>query len=241
MTNHTEAHRPPNPLSLEQANRLIAPLFAQPISRAWKGYGTAIFLEIGKLTQIDALPDQDAKGEFSIYIGWDWRVEDGARVRFGSANTRSEMASGLATLVGLTLSGLAIQGPVPEIVLTLSNGQRLISAAMATDVSEWSIRLPGPVWITCDEGSISCDDGAGPPMSDAECAEFAWAETTTRRWGVPSTDCPPGQCRLCLAMRRIDGDANFLDYGVCTNEASPFDGRVINIASGCQAFICGGD
>jgi len=37
-------------------------------------------------------------------------------------------------------------------------------------------------------------------------------------------------------MVRIDGDADFLDYGVCTAAASPFDGRVVNMRSGCEAF-----
>jgi hypothetical protein len=40
-------------------------------------------------------------------------------------------------------------------------------------------------------------------------------------------------------MRYIDGDADFLDYGVCTCPDSPFDARVVNIKSGCPAFSPG--
>lgn len=38
-------------------------------------------------------------------------------------------------------------------------------------------------------------------------------------------------------MIRLDGNAEFLDYGVCTSAESPFDGRVVNMASGCQYFV----
>jgi hypothetical protein len=43
----------------------------------------------------------------------------------------------------------------------------------------------------------------------------------------------------CIWMRPIDGDASFLDYGVCTSKESPMDGRVVNVQSGCAVFCSG--
>lgn len=232
---------PIEPLTLTQANHLIQPLVTLPISHAWKGYGTAIFIELGALTPSAHARALHPVGEFSIYIGWDWRLEEGTRVRFGSSNNRPEMQVGLATLVGLTITSAAITGAVPEIALTLSNGQRLISAAMCSDVSEWTIRLPGSRWVACIDGEVHVDDGSDAlGMSAEERIEFDFAATTAQRWGVPSSAGPAGQCRGCQRLRRLDGDANFLDYGVCTDQHSPFDARVVNLASGCQAFVAFG-
>jgi hypothetical protein len=107
-------------LTIDEANLKLERLADMPVSFAWKGYGTAIFLELGSLSSEDRrrLP----KGEVTIYVSWDWRVEKGNRVLFGSSNSKSDMADGIATLVGSTIKSAAILGMIPDLSVVFSNG-----------------------------------------------------------------------------------------------------------------------
>lgn len=139
-------------------------------------------------------------------------------------------------LHGATIKSIAIEGQVPELVIEFSNGQRLISAAMCTDAFEWSVRLPGAVWIDCDQGTVHVGDGEATGLSPEADLKFEHALCATQRWGIPTAKGLVGHCSGCVSMVRIDGDADFLDYGVCTSADSPFDGRVVNMRSGCSFF-----
>lgn len=222
-------------LTIDEANFKLAQLRAMSVSAVWKGYGTAIFLELGKLTSEDHR--RGPKGEVTIYVSWDWRVEKGCRVMFGSSNSGQEMADGIATLVGLTVDRAMIQGMVPELLIEFSSKARLKSAAMCTDTSEWDVSLPGNIWISCIDGIVYAGDGSGMTLSDDEEALLRHADITAQRWGVPLAPAPAGHCEQCVHMTRIDGAGHLLDFGVCTSADSPLDGRVINIASGCAVFL----
>jgi hypothetical protein len=222
-------------LTIDEANCILAQLTDMPVSAVWKGYGTTIFLELGNLS----LEDQrrGPKGEVTIYVSWDWRVEKGNRVVFGSSNSSPKMADGIATLVGLTLNGAKIQGRVPELLIEFSNEARLQSAAMCTNTSEWEVSLPGNIWISCVDGIVYAGDGSGMPISDEEEAMLHYADIAAQRWGIPTAPARAGHCEQCAHMIRIDGSGHLLDFGVCTSADSPLDGRVINVASGCAVFL----
>jgi hypothetical protein len=222
-------------LTIDEANLRLAQLADMSVSAVWKGYGTAIFLELGNLSPVDQR--RGPKGEVTIYISWDWRVEKGNRVMFGSSNSSPEMADGIATLVGLTVKGATIQGMVPELLIAFSDEARLQSAAMCTDTSEWDVSLPGNIWISCVDGVVYAGDGSGMALSDEEEALLNHADITAQRWGIPVAAAPAGRCEQCVHMMRIDGSSHLLDFGVCTSADSPLDGRVINAASGCAVFL----
>ena len=225
------------PLTLDDANLLIRPLVHMPISLPWKGHGSAIFLELGNLAALERPRQRHKNGDATIYIGWDWRVEAGSRVLYGSSNSKPEIENGIDALVGITIERLTIQGPVPELLIEFSNGARLMSAAMCTNTSEWNIRLPGSVWVSCVDGIVYSGDGAAIGLTPEEEAVFEHAHITAKRWDVPAEIEKKGRCDSCIYMIRLDGNADFLDYGVCTSAGSPFDGRVVNMASGCASFV----
>ena len=128
-------------------------------------------------------------------MGWDWRVEKGACVHYGSSNSRPQIEQGLYELLGVAIKDLVIQGQVPELLIEFSNGQRLISAAMCTDMSEWNVRLPGPVWISCDKGVIYSGEGEALGLSPEEEAGFDHAHRTAKRWGTPTSEGAGGAMR----------------------------------------------
>lgn len=221
-------------LILAEANLKLQLLAGMPVSRTWKGNGTAIFLELGALTN-DA-KRRYPRGEVTVYVGWDWRVERGTGVLFGSSNPGSGIADGIATLAGLTIQSAAIAGVVPELLLVFSDGARLQSAAMCTATSAWDVSLPGDVWMSCVDGAACVGDGSAMALSTEDEAVFDHADATARRWGIRVADAPAGRCDHCTSMRPVDGTGVLLTYGVCTSAASPLDGMVVNDASGCAAF-----
>ncbi|MBD8530731.1 MULTISPECIES: DUF3027 domain-containing protein [unclassified Massilia] len=231
---------PDEELTTEQANKKIQTLIGLPVSFPWKGYGTAIFLELGELRQgLNHQRRTHEEGEACIHIGWDWRCEAGNAVLFGSSSSRPAIERGVRTLHGSKVVGIAINGKVPELSIEFSTGLRLITAAMLPNGSEWSVRLGEGLYLNAEKGILLFGKGAQSGLTHEEEAEFEHAEETAKRWGCPVAEPKRGLCQDCIWMRPIDGDANFLDYGVCTSRESPMDGRVVNGRSGCAAFCSG--
>src|SRR4051794_7120334 len=64
------------------------PLIGLPLSHLWRGAGSAIFLEFGRLTERTYLRRDGTRpnpcGEFGLMIQWSWRIEDKASIMCGS-------------------------------------------------------------------------------------------------------------------------------------------------------------
>ena len=224
------------PLTLAEANLLVQPLIGLPVSLPWKGYGSAIFLELGNLTPSKRLEHHN-EGEACIYIEWDWRVEGGSTIQYGSSNSRPDIKRGIEHLRGASIEKILIHGQVPELLIQFSNAQRLMSAAMVTGDPEWSIKLPDTNWVSCEGGVVYVGDGSGTETTAEEKITIAHAESTAERWGAPVAEPIEGRCNNCKWFVRIDGDFDLLDFGACTSSTSTFDGRIVNVKSGCGAFL----
>jgi hypothetical protein len=223
---------------IEEFHSLVQPLVGLPVSLPWKGYGSAIFLELGTLLPLDSSGRQrHQKGEACIAVEWDWRIEAGAKVLFGSSNSRPKIKSGIAAFQGVTVQNLSVFGAVPELVVEFSNGYSLRTMVMTTGDPEWSVKLPDRRWIYARDGRINIGSGTSG-LTEEEKAAFALAERTALRWGIPAAQPKGGPCRDCTSFVRVDGDGHLLDYGICIADAGPFDGRSVNLDSGCPSF-CG--
>lgn len=44
------------------------------------------------------------------------------------------------------------------------------------------------------------------------------------------------KCNECFYFRGLDGYFYFWDYGICSNEKSDYDGKLVGISSGCNCF-----
>lgn len=109
------------------------------VSLPWKGHGSAIFLEPGNLAPLSDL----GRGTNVVTLQC-MSVGTGASKKVLGYFTAAQIAApqiedGLNGRLSATVNDIAIQGPVPELLIEFSNGQRLISAAMCTDVSDWDI------------------------------------------------------------------------------------------------------
>lgn len=221
--------------SLAEVAELVKPLTGLVVSLPWKGYGSAIFFELGKL--VSERHNHQA-GEARISIEWDWRVECGASVLYGSSNTGPEIRRGVDSFQGTTIASVYISGDVPELAVSFSNGHVLRSMVMRTGNPEWSIRLLDGRYAYAHAGQLLVGKvGVGAEgLSEEEKAAFARAEGAAGRWGTPLLDPIRGHCQACSWFVPIDGQGHLLDYGVCTSSQSPFDGKSVKRASGCPAY-----
>lgn len=233
---------------IEDFQKLVQPIIGMVVSLPWKGFGTAILFELGQLAEIEielvGRRRRRKKGEASIGVEWDWRVERGCEVLFGSSNSRPEIEEGILTLQDTTIERISVAGHVPEIEVLFSNGYCLRSMVMVSGEPEWSITLPDGHLVFPSCGLLSVGQGEDTTIFTeeeeatfkAEQAVFALAEHTALRWGVPIVEPKIGKCKDCAWFLRIDGHGALLDYGVCIAENSPFDGHVVMVNSGCPTF-----
>lgn len=208
-------------------------LIGKPISLPWKGYGSAIFLELGQLVPLRKGQNHN-NGQACISIDWDWRLEKGTKVLFGSSNSRPEIARGLEDLKDKTIQGLELVGNVPELKVDISGGLCLRSMVAVTGDPEWSIRVSKGKHIYFRKNALRIGDGADESASQDNA--YSIAKKTTKRWGTPIIEPKLGDCSKCSHLVRLDGEGCFLDYGVCTKKDGNLDGCVVNVKSGCPLF-----
>ena len=210
-------------------------LIGLPVSLPWMGYGSAIFLELGKLEDIKTTRQNHQKGEACISVSWDWRFEKGVKVLFGSSNTYPEIDNGIQILKGSRVHSIETFGSVQELIVRFDNDLCLRTMVMISDNPKWDIRIKNEQYLYSKNGCLYYGEGTSE-LTDDEKINFEIAENTAKRWGVPILEPKKGNCSQCNYYKRIDGEANFLDYGVCISSNSKFDGHIVNVNSGCPLF-----
>ena len=113
---------------------LTRSLVGMRVSCAWRGYGSALFLELGALRPMPS-PRQakgqtgprHSKGVATVMIEWSWRVERARSVEVGTWSSERRINAGIKRLTGSRISDITIDGRLPELVLALTG-------------SRWSIR-----------------------------------------------------------------------------------------------------
>lgn len=119
------------------------PLIGLPLSHLWRGHGSAIFLEFGRLTasirtRRDGTP-YDPEGEFGLMIQWSWRVENTASILCGSWSEESLWEPTFDLLRNKTVAELSVVGRLPEIVIALSEGLYVSSFMTAEGDPQWAL------------------------------------------------------------------------------------------------------
>jgi hypothetical protein len=220
---------------IKNVDDYLKELIGLPVSLPWTGYGTAIFLELGKLKRKKSIRRNYEVGEACIHVSWDWRLEKGTQVLFGSSNSLPFINDGIKTLKGNIIEYIKIIGLVREIEIGFSDNSILKSMIMIDDDPEWSIKIKNGKYIYPKDGNLYLGVGIRE-CTEEEKAEIELSEKAAERWGVPIEEPLNGNCDTCHYYRRMDGHAAFLDYGVCVYEGGKFEGKVVNFRSGCSKF-----
>jgi hypothetical protein len=123
-----------------------------PITHAWRGHGTALFLEFGELRK--SARERHPKGDAGVMIEWSWRVERRRSIEVGSWSTDRRIDAGINRLIGPTVVAVNLVGRLPEITVALSDGRWVSSFMTAEGQPRWTIFLREGGWITVHEGRV---------------------------------------------------------------------------------------
>lgn len=121
-------------------------LVGKKVSHVWRGHGSAIFLEFGKLnsrTRKDGSvgnPD----GELTFMIDWSWRIEKPKSILGGSWSSEKKIDNILKKLEGATVDAVEFFGRLPEISVSLSNGLHVVSFNTSEGQPDWSLLTRSP-------------------------------------------------------------------------------------------------
>ena len=102
------------PISRSEFYELVRPLLGMSVSRVWKGFSTALFLELGDLHPWDNARGRKLKrvGEASIGIEWNWRVESRTKVLVGSDQSNWAINKYIKPLKGLEIVAIVLEDEV---------------------------------------------------------------------------------------------------------------------------------
>ena len=146
-------------ITRERFHELTRPLVGMPVSHAWRGFGSAIFLELGQLTTYTRTcrtrgEVTETDGEITLMLEWSWRVERPGSIEFGSWSTNPRITRGVESLQGHTILEVELEGRLPELVLTLDGKRWLHTFMTAEGQPKWAIRLRDDAWLGIHRGHL---------------------------------------------------------------------------------------
>lgn len=146
-------------ITRDQFHALTRRLIGMPISHTWRGFGSAIFLELGTLTTVTRTSRKrgeytSTSGEVTLMLEWSWRVESPGAIQFGSWSENPRITRGVASLKGHTILDVQLEGRLPELVLTLDGKRWLHTFMTAEGQPVWAIRMPDNAWLGVNRGHL---------------------------------------------------------------------------------------
>jgi hypothetical protein len=150
-------------ITLEQFHTMTRSFIGLPVSRTWRGYGTAIFFELGQLlphhrTRKDGSVRTTYWGQATIDLEIGWRIERSRSIFFGSSSGDRRISNCLKKLEGLEIMDVIIQGRLPEVIVQLSGGFWLHSFSTWEGQPDWTLFFnengDSRKWLTTKNGKI---------------------------------------------------------------------------------------
>ena len=115
-------------------------LLGLEVSHVWLGYGSALFLELGRLrpgrTRRNGTTGNPA-GDITVMIDWSWRVEESVSIICGSWSEKERWKPTVDLLLGAVVVDATLFGRLPEISVQLSNGMFVVSFMTDEGDPEW--------------------------------------------------------------------------------------------------------
>ena len=130
-------------VSREEFTSLVTELIGMPLTRGWRGFGSAVFLELGQLRREPYFnrPGHSLKGRVTVMVEWSWRVEGPRSVMFGSWSGDRKMNRGIELLKGTRVRSITLEGALPELRIAFDDGRALQSFTTVEGQPEWVLFL----------------------------------------------------------------------------------------------------
>jgi hypothetical protein len=134
-------------------------LIGLPLSHLWRGYGSAIFLEFGRLTPRTRRNGEagNPRGEFGLMIEWSWRIENRTSILCGSWSDEILWQPTFDLVRNQPVVDLSLVGRLPEIVVALTGDHYVSSFMTAEGDPSWTLfarRGDTVRWLNVREGRL---------------------------------------------------------------------------------------
>jgi hypothetical protein len=133
------------------------PLIGMPVNHVWRGYGSAIFLEFGKLRPTIRLDGKrgNPSGEMSLMVEWSWRIEGVRSILCGSWSDEPLWPKTFAKLKKAKVTEVSLLGRLNEVDVKLSNKIHVVSFCTTEGSPQWTIfNRKADSWLTVRDGSL---------------------------------------------------------------------------------------
>lgn len=224
----------------QQIPEILTKIIGLECCEAKIGYAGVLKLGFGeKVFYTHKLLEGVFHGEWDISsVTSAWRMVKDGKLICGACESEEESDLFLNILVGKKISNIIQPSPM-DITFEFSNGITLLIFGQSRSNNILEVLAPGDISLEFCEGkwieSSSIEPREG--LSDEELIQSNFSENCHRRWEtlVPKKQ-KENQCRECVFYRPISGRFYFWDYGLCSNNESDFDGKVVAVSSGCPYF-----
>jgi hypothetical protein len=141
-------------------------LIGLPLSHLWRGHGSAIFLQFGRLTPRTRRSGEagNPQGELELMIEWSWRIENTTSILCGSWSEEHLWEPTFDLIRNQTVVDLSVVGRLPEIVVALT-GDHYVSSFMTADGDpSWSLfdrRSDSVRWLNVRDGRLDITEKDG--------------------------------------------------------------------------------
>ena len=140
-------------LKMEEAEARLSELEGSEVTHAWRSHGSAIFLELGSLSEGDG----NSRGEQSIMIEWSWRFEGQSSILFGSFDDNEKIDKFPEIVVGKTIEKVSFFSRLSEIEIQFSDKLWLLTFATSEGDPDWSIRFKNGEWLSATEATLQIE------------------------------------------------------------------------------------
>jgi hypothetical protein len=116
-------------------------LIGLPLSHFWRGHGSAIFLEFGRLTPTTRRTGVTGNpgGELSLMVEWSWRIENRTSILCGSWSDERLWEPTFDLLRNRAVVDLSVVGRLPEVVVALAEDRYVSSFMTAEGDPSWAL------------------------------------------------------------------------------------------------------
>ncbi|MFL5237724.1 MAG: hypothetical protein ACJ8EL_09000 [Rhizomicrobium sp.] len=129
----------------------------------WRGYGSAIFLEFGKLRPMTRMDGKrgNPQGEMSLMVEWSWRIEGVRSILCGSWSDEPLWPKTFAKLKKAKVNEVSLFGRLNEVDVKLDNKIHVVSFSTIEGYPQWTIfNRTADSWLTVRNGSLSLEGSA---------------------------------------------------------------------------------
>ncbi|HOA80390.1 MAG TPA: DUF3027 domain-containing protein [Defluviitaleaceae bacterium] len=167
-----------------------------------------------------------------------WRIIKDSMILCGHYDDAEDIIPVLNELIGATVVEFKQISPY-DLSLSLSKGCEIQFLSESLSDTIVSIYSPNNKYIAFESGNMWTETSSNVPEEELNKEEKLLdehSERCFRRWSKVVNQVSFNRCSNCAYFLRLKGMFYFWDFGLCSNEASLNDGRVVGICSGCDAF-----